>query len=211
MIDTIKTNQYDIHLAELPLLDSEFQQAVIEDLNILNDLVKNKKIKCDKLDLTLTYVKDNGEVIEYKVKIRKDLIKRETIKINKKHEIKRKDMFIDNKTSMLCKINNIQNINMLSKSLTNLFYLPTEKFISTYFTLEKDNLDRDLTFFNLSKDINNLEKYKELNINKQTIINILAAKDRYCLYILRNVPKNIQTAILSYNIEHNAKSQILFL
>lgn len=211
MIDSIITNNYDVNLADLPILESDLQQAVIDDLNILNSLSKNKKIECDKLDLTLYYTKDNSEIIEYKVKIRKNLIKRETIKINKKHVIKRKDMFIDNKTSMLCKINNIQNINMLSMSLNNLFYLPTEKFITSYFTLEKDNLDRDLTFFNLSKDINSIEKYRELNINKQTIINCLAAKDRYCTYILRNIPKKIQIAILSYNLKFNAKPQIIFI
>lgn len=212
MIDLIKTKEIETHLADLPKYDKETQQKIIDTLNLLNGLAKSQKIETESIDLKLTYIKEDSAQIDYTLKIRKNLIKNETIKIGKEHIIKRKNMFIDNKTSMLSKIDNIMEITMLQSCIKNIFYAPTDKFIHTYFTLTEDKEIQDnLIYFNMETNITSLEKYKEVNINKQVILNILAAQDRYCIYILKNIPLQIQYAINTFNLQRKAKPQVIFI
>lgn len=212
MIDLIKTKEVEVHLADLPKYDKETQQKVIDALNLLNGLSKAQKIETENIDLELTYIKEDDTQIDYTLKIRKNLIKKETIKIGKEHVIKRKNMFIDNKTSMLSKIDNIMEITMLQACIKNLFYAPTDKFIHTYFTLAEDKEIKDnLVYFNMETNITSLEKYKEVNTNKQVILNVLAAQDRYCIYILKNIPIQIQHAINTFNMQRKTKPQIIFI
>ena len=212
MIDLIKTKEMEIHLADLPKYDKETQQKIIDILNLLNSLAKAQRVGVENIDLSLTYIKEDGIQIDYSLKIRKNLIKKETIKIGKEHVIKRKNMFIDSKTSMLSKIDNIMEITMLQSCIKNIFYAPIDKFIHTYFTLtENKEIQDNLMYFNMETCITSLEKYKEVNINKQVILNILAAQDRYCIYILKNIPLQIQYAINTFNLQRKAKPQIIFI
>ena len=200
------------HLADLPKYDKETQQKIIDTLNLLNSLAKAQRVEVENIDLSLTYIKEDGIQIDYSLKIRKNLIKKETIKIGKEHIIKRKNMFIDSKTSMLSKIDNIMEITMLQSCIKNIFYAPTDKFIHTYFTItESKEIQDNLMYFNMETYITSLAKYKEVNINKQMILNILAAQDRYCIYILKNIPLQIQYAINTYNLQRKAKPQIIFI
>lgn len=212
MIDLIKTKEMETHLADLPKYDKETQQKIIDTLNLLNSLAKAQRVEVENIDLSLTYIKEDGIQIDYSLKIRKNLIKKETIKIGKEHIIKRKNMFIDSKTSMLSKIDNIMEITMLQSCIKNIFYAPTDKFIHTYFTLtESKEIQDNLMYFNMETHITSLAKYKEVNINKQVILNILAAQDRYCIYILKNIPLQIQYAINTFNLQRKAKPQIIFI
>ena len=212
MIDLIKTKEMETHLADLPKYDKETQQKIIDTLNLLNSLAKAQRVEVENIDLSLTYIKEDGIQIDYSLKIRKSLIKKETIKIGKEHIIKRKNMFIDSKTSMLSKIDNIMEITMLQSCIKNIFYAPTDKFIHTYFTLtESKEIQDNLMYFNMETHITSLAKYKEVNINKQVILNILAAQDRYCIYILKNIPLQIQYAINTFNLQRKAKPQIIFI
>lgn len=212
MIDLIKTKEMETHLADLPKYDKETQQKIIDTLNLLNSLAKAQRVEVDNIDLSLTYIKEDGIQIDYSLKIRKNLIKKETIKIGKEHIIKRKNMFIDSKTSMLSKIDNIMEITMLQSCIKNIFYAPTDKFIHTYFTLtESKEIQDNLMYFNMETHVTSLAKYKEVNINKQVILNILAAQDRYCIYILKNIPLQIQYAINTFNLQRKAKPQIIFI
>ena len=212
MIDLIKTKEMETHLADLPKYNKETQQKIIDTLNLLNSLAKAQRVEVENIDLSLTYIKEDGIQIDYSLKIRKNLIKKETIKIGKEHIIKRKNMFIDSKTSMLSKIDNIMEITMLQSCIKNIFYAPTDKFIHTYFTLtESKEIQDNLMYFNMETHITSLAKYKEVNINKQVILNILAAQDRYCIYILKNIPLQIQYAINTFNLQRKAKPQIIFI
>lgn len=212
MIDLIKTKEMETHLADLPKYDKETQQKIIDTLNLLNSLAKAQRVEVENIDLSLTYIKEDGIQIDYSLKIRKNLIKKETIKIGKEHIIKRKNMFIDSKTSMLSKIDNIMEITMLQSCIKNIFYAPTDKFIHTYFTLtESKEIQDNLMYFNMETHVTSLAKYKEVNINKQVILNILAAQDRYCIYILKNIPLQIQYAINTFNLQRKAKPQIIFI
>lgn len=212
MIDLIKTKEMETHLADLPKYDKETQQKIIDTLNLLNSLAKAQRVEVENIDLSLTYIKEDGIQIDYCLKIRKNLIKKETIKIGKEHIIKRKNMFIDSKTSMLSKIDNIMEITMLQSCIKNIFYAPTDKFIHTYFTLtESKEIQDNLMYFNMETHITSLAKYKEVNINKRVILNILAAQDRYCIYILKNIPLQIQYAINTFNLQRKAKPQIIFI
>lgn len=212
MIDLIKTKEMETHLADLPKYDKETQQKIIDTLNLLNSLAKAQRVEVENIDLSLTYIKEDGIQIDYSLKIRKNLIKKETIKIGKEHIIKRKNMFIDSKTSMLSKIDNIMEITMLQSCIKNIFYAPTDKFIHTYFTLtESKEIQDNLMYFNMETHITSLAKYKEVNINKRVILNILAAQDRYCIYILKNIPLQIQYAINTFNLQRKAKPQIIFI